>query len=711
MKIRSWRTVAAAAAAATVATVGGFALSTSPAFAGAANRVTTPAGTVQAAAGTCQVIDFSLIDALGERPSVPATFTVTLTEGGTSDEQASQDVDFCSIPGVTAPTEEPSYISGDDVDNPPSGSTQSYAPGPGVTGNGFSSGDNPDAADSSAQSTSGGPSPFGCDCTNTNPSGVDRARYTWTTSTTVLHVGVVGLKAGSATVSGFLDNKQSNGITCSAGGDYAENCSDPAADVTFNISAGGQPGSNDTAVAVAAIDLQPTDSVGAPGANQTLTATLRNSSGNTIRGVTPRAQVSASGANPLATPTCTESDNNGVSVCTFKGTNPGTDQLTVWVQRSGGTAGIDGNEISRSVTVKTTFSPVAATEARYIDMTPRGTTFAAGKPATFTATVTDVNGAPAQGVSVVFTESGPGQFPGGASSVSATTDATGRAFVGLNTTAGSGGSQTVTGTINTPNTQCTQLAGSGNGASSTTPGGRCADTTSVTIIGGSPSPSPSPSSTSSGPRNLTLGLDSPSTITPGVNSLMTARGNPNGTVILRCYSRTPDNANQTSPAYTDARTGTLSSSGSLQFTLHPGTNTRCFVKYSGTSDSDTRSSPSIVQNVATALSLSAYRDGVRRYHFQGTNLPRRSGQLITLYRYATGPNLDQYCVPFAESYTSRPGASCTAVRTATAVTNSTNVWRIDRTFTGSGRFYFVARTSQTLTNVAGFSNQRLTIIH
>jgi hypothetical protein len=192
---------------------------------------------------------------------------------------------------------------------------------------------------------------------------------------------------------------------------------------------------------------------------------------------------------------------------------------------------------------------------------------------------------------------------------------------------------------------------------------------------------------------------------------MTARGTPNSNVILRCYSRFPENADQQTPPYFDARSTSLGSNGATQFVLNPGTNTRCFVKYNGSSDSDARNSTSVVQNVATNLSLSAYRDGVRKYHFQGTNLPRRSGQLITLYRYATGPNLDQDCVPVQESYNRTSSGSCTAVRTATAFTNSSNVWRIDRTFTGSGQFYFVARTSQTLTNVAGFSNQRLTIIH
>jgi hypothetical protein len=192
---------------------------------------------------------------------------------------------------------------------------------------------------------------------------------------------------------------------------------------------------------------------------------------------------------------------------------------------------------------------------------------------------------------------------------------------------------------------------------------------------------------------------------------MTATGAANAQVTLRCYSRHPENANEESPAYSDARQASLGTDGTVQFALNPGTNTRCFVKYSGTADNDARNSDSIVQKVATALSLSAYRDGVRKYHFQGTNLPRRAGQLITLYRYATGPRLDKFCRPAPESYTRTAATSCVAVRTATAFTNSSNVWRINRTFTGSGQFYFVVRTSQNLTNAAGFSNQRLTIIH
>ncbi len=185
---------------------------------------------------------------------------------------------------------------------------------------------------------------------------------------------------------------------------------------------------------------------------------------------------------------------------------------------------------------------------------------------------------------------------------------------------------------------------------------------------------------------------------------MFVHGSPNSDVDVYAYSRP-------SSTYGIVRSGTTDASGDISWPVTPGGNTRLYAHYTSAGTTTVNDSPTTVITVHTSLSLSAYRDGVRRYHFQGTNLPRRAGQLITLYRYATGPHLDQYCIPSAESYDGPSGSSCVAVRTATAVTNSSNVWRIDRTFPGSGQFYFVARTSKTLTNVAGFSNQRLTIIH
>jgi len=161
-------------------------------------------------------------------------------------------------------------------------------------------------------------------------------------------------------------------------------------------------------------------------------------------------------------------------------------------------------------------------------------------------------------------------------------------------------------------------------------------------------------------------------------------GSPNAVVELYAYSRP-------NTTYGLVRTGTTDANGDLDFTpVKPGTNTRLYAHYkNGSTTTATSDSPSIVIHVHTALSLSAYRDGVRKYHFQGTNLPRRPGQLITLYRISGGQE----------------------IRTATVYTDSTGTWRINRTFTGSGTFTFVVRTSANNNNAEGRSNERVTVIH
>jgi hypothetical protein len=121
--------------------------------------------------------------------------------------------------------------------------------------------------------------------------------------------------------------------------------------------------------------------------------------------------------------------------------------------------------------------------------------------------------------------------------------------------------------------------------------------------------------------------------------------------------------------------------------VSPGTNTRCTAQLANTA---TSRSNSVVITVHATLSLSAYRDGPRRYHFQGRNLPRRAGQLITLYRLDSRGR---------------------EIRTAVAKAGTTGLWRIDRQFTGSAQFRFVARIGATQINGAGKSNVRRTIIH
>jgi hypothetical protein len=301
-----------------------------------------------------------------------------------------------------------------------------------------------------------------------------------------------------------------------------------------------------------------------------------------------------------------------------------------------------------------------------------GTSFAAPVK----ASLKDSAGAPLQGVQVTFSApaTGASALFGGARTETVTTDAAGNA------------------TSSTPTANNTV----GSYAVSIASAGAPSVTATLTNAATPPSPSATPTATispSAGGRDrLVLDLTSPSTITPGRASTWIGFGTPGQAVTLRCYSRFPANSQPGSgtPAYFDARQATLNSSGGTAFTLMPGTNTRCFLRYADATDAAPTSSDSLAQSVATALSLSAYRDGVRQYHFQGSILPHRSGQLITLYRI---DNLGR------------------EIRTSTATTDASGIWRINRHFTGSGEFSFRARTSQTLTNAAGVSNTRLTVIH
>ncbi|MCW2572924.1 MAG: hypothetical protein JWO88_2982 [Frankiales bacterium] len=236
-------------------------------------------------------------------------------------------------------------------------------------------------------------------------------------------------------------------------------------------------------------------------------------------------------------------------------------------------------------------------------------------------------------------------------------------------------------------------------SASATPSGSATPSASATSSGSATptatiAPCASRSATPSASRSATptatisalhLSVSTPD-IQPGQQGRLHLTAPPSSSVQLFCYSRPSTQYQQVRPS-TLGQALTVGSGGSLDFTVLPGTNTRCKAQYKN----DTASgSNSAVINVHTTLSLSAYRDGVRRYHFQGRNLPRLAGQLITLY------GID------------RSGHES---RTATTHTDTSGTWRINRQFTGSGTFRFVARTSRTLTNAAGRSNVRLTIIH
>jgi hypothetical protein len=191
----------------------------------------------------------------------------------------------------------------------------------------------------------------------------------------------------------------------------------------------------------------------------------------------------------------------------------------------------------------------------------------------------------------------------------------------------------------------------------------------------SASPSTSPSPSSSPRQRLTLQAVTPS-ISAGTSATLSATGAANQAYSLQCYSRP-------STTYTEARNGAFDSAGNpVSFTLNLGRNTRCFLQYV-TNSSDGQSDSAVV-NVRTVLSLGAVRGNApRTYVFQGRNLPRLAGQLITLYRV---------------------NADGSEVRTANLRTDASGIYRLTRSFSGTGAFQFRVRTPQTLSNAAGVSN-------
>ena len=172
---------------------------------------------------------------------------------------------------------------------------------------------------------------------------------------------------------------------------------------------------------------------------------------------------------------------------------------------------------------------------------------------------------------------------------------------------------------------------------------------------------------------LTVTLDR-SEIVPTQGVMVTVHGSPNTRVQLMAYSRP-------SSTYRVARDVVTDASGDVTFRVTPGGNTRLYATY-GSGDSGT-DSPSRVIQVHTTLSLSATRTAPRVYDFHGRNLPRRAGQLITLYRI---------------------NSEGSEVRTAVVRTDSTGTWHLSRTFTGGGTFPFVVRTSHNMDNANGRSN-------
>lgn len=205
----------------------------------------------------------------------------------------------------------------------------------------------------------------------------------------------------------------------------------------------------------------------------------------------------------------------------------------------------------------------------------------------------------------------------------------------------------------------------------------------VTVTVQQPSPDPSPSGAGTPPAHCASPTSvsvTPDTIDATASAGVSVSGPAGARVELYAYTRP-------STQYRLVRSGTLSQNGAAGFRVVPPANTRLYALVPDCG----LTSPSVVLNVRTTLTLGAVRHGLRDYSFSGDSLPARPGGLIvSLYR-VTGD-----------------GAQVLTAQTRADAADGN--WSIRRVFTGSGRFGFVVRTGQDLRNAPGTSRVRSTLI-
>ncbi|MCW2777546.1 MAG: hypothetical protein JWN17_1271 [Frankiales bacterium] len=204
----------------------------------------------------------------------------------------------------------------------------------------------------------------------------------------------------------------------------------------------------------------------------------------------------------------------------------------------------------------------------------------------------------------------------------------------------------------------------------------------TTTPGASATPTVSSSPTRSATASPTPALQqptidvSPSTIV-AVQQKATVFGTaPPGSLLeIRAYSRP-------STTFTTVRSVTVGPDGQYSFVVGPSGNTRLFAR--STQGGLTSDSRQVVLTVRTSLNLKVARTGTRTYRFTGSLLPKRPGQLITVF------------------YERSDGSRVIAARARNAADGTYNV---SRTFTGGGTFTLFTGTGTDNNNAANNSNR------
>ena len=237
----------------------------------------------------------------------------------------------------------------------------------------------------------------------------DRAEFT-TASNGVVRFGVSATTATATAITIRVFVESDNDDVYEAG--------EPTDTSTLTISAGG-------ADAVTTVTATPASETTFPGETRTITATLTNSAGDPVPGVTPHYDVTGGPDAAVGPTTCTVSNQAGQSTCTFtSGPTAGTDTIVVYVQQSDGTTpGPDAAEPKATVT-----RVIRAFLSGYqVDLTCDGTAgrntsaedcvnLVSDATTVWTATVTVPDGGDAgknrdpapDGTVIVFTEDGAG---------------------------------------------------------------------------------------------------------------------------------------------------------------------------------------------------------------------------------------------------------------------------------------------------------------
>ena len=186
----------------------------------------------------------------------------------------------------------------------------------------------------------------------------------------------------------------------------------------------------------------------------TITATAKDSSGQTMSGVLvtfdqpsdASGSAADSGDSETVSPTSCTTGTDGTCQVTFTDSSPQTDEkFTV----TGHLARAGQSDASATATIQ--YGGTTPADARNISVKPTAVTKDAGSTQKLTATVIDRDSHAVSGVLVTWSEDGPGTFTNGTSSAQCTTGADGTCAVAVTSTSSDRGEQTVTATIDPSN--------------------------------------------------------------------------------------------------------------------------------------------------------------------------------------------------------------------------------------------------------------------